>query len=69
MRLSNRQIGVFICHCGGNISDVIDIQSVKQEIGSGYRFDYAIYPKSEISWNFAMSIVFIIIMFIMIYVG
>ncbi|MCL7411509.1 MAG: FAD-dependent oxidoreductase [Methanosarcinaceae archaeon] len=32
MSLSNGQIGVFICHCGGNISDVVDIQSVKQEI-------------------------------------
>ncbi len=34
MSLSNEQIGVFICHCGGNISDIIDIQSVKQEIRS-----------------------------------
>ena len=34
MSLSSEQIGVFICHCGGNISDIIDIQSVKQEIGS-----------------------------------
>jgi len=34
MSLSNEQIGVFICHCGGNISDVIDIQSVKQKIRS-----------------------------------
>ncbi len=34
MSLSSEQIGVFICHCGGNISDIIDIQSVKQEIRS-----------------------------------
>ncbi|MGP8331383.1 MAG: hydrogenase iron-sulfur subunit [Methanosarcinaceae archaeon] len=32
MTPSTEHIGVFICHCGGNISDIIDIQSVKQEI-------------------------------------
>jgi len=34
MTISNEHIGVFICHCGGNISDAIDIPSVKQEIGT-----------------------------------
>ena len=27
------RIGVFICHCGGNISDVIDVKRVAAEIG------------------------------------
>ena len=27
------RIGVFICHCGGNISDVVDVQRVAGEIG------------------------------------
>ncbi len=26
--------GVFICHCGGNISDVVNVQRVAQEIGA-----------------------------------
>ncbi|MGP8337497.1 MAG: hydrogenase iron-sulfur subunit [Methanosarcinaceae archaeon] len=34
MTLSTDHIGVFICHCGGNISDIIDIPSLKQEIGA-----------------------------------
>ena len=69
MSLSNGQIGAFICHCGGNISDINDIRSVEQKIGSGYRYDYAVYPKGEFSWNFAVTIIFIIIMFIMIFFG
>ncbi len=28
------RIGVFICHCGGNISDVVDVKRVADEIGS-----------------------------------
>lgn len=28
------QIGVFICHCGGNISDTVEITKVKEAIGS-----------------------------------
>ncbi len=28
------RIGVFICHCGGNISDVIDVKRVAEEIGA-----------------------------------
>jgi heterodisulfide reductase subunit A len=27
------RIGVFICHCGGNISDVVDVQRVAEEVG------------------------------------
>jgi len=27
------RIGVFICHCGGNISDVVDVEHVAREIG------------------------------------
>ena len=26
-------IGVFICHCGGNISDVVDVNRVKEKVG------------------------------------
>lgn len=28
--MSNRRIGVFICHCGGNISDYVDVEQVRQ---------------------------------------
>ena len=28
------RIGVFICHCGGNISDTVDVDRVKETIGS-----------------------------------
>ncbi len=28
-----RRIGVFVCHCGGNISNVVDVERVAQEIG------------------------------------
>ncbi|MFI5167498.1 MAG: CoB--CoM heterodisulfide reductase iron-sulfur subunit A family protein [Thermoanaerobaculales bacterium] len=27
------RIGVFICHCGGNISDVVDVKRVAEEVG------------------------------------
>ncbi len=27
-----KKIGVYICHCGGNISDYVDVEKVKQEI-------------------------------------
>ncbi len=30
--MSDRRIGVFICHCGGNISDYVDVERVKQEV-------------------------------------
>ncbi|MBE3100575.1 MAG: CoB--CoM heterodisulfide reductase iron-sulfur subunit A family protein [Planctomycetes bacterium] len=29
----NLRIGVFLCHCGGNISDVVDVKRVAEEIG------------------------------------
>ncbi|MBX5327579.1 MAG: FAD-dependent oxidoreductase [Candidatus Bathyarchaeia archaeon] len=32
--LEEPRIGVFICHCGGNISDTIDVARVKEIIGS-----------------------------------
>ncbi|MEM0111260.1 MAG: hydrogenase iron-sulfur subunit [Candidatus Korarchaeota archaeon] len=32
MSTEKSKIGVFICHCGGNISDVIDVEKVKEEI-------------------------------------
>ncbi len=25
------KIGVFVCHCGGNISDYVDVERVRQE--------------------------------------
>ena len=28
------RIGVFLCHCGGNISDVVDVKRVGEEIGT-----------------------------------
>lgn len=30
--MSNRRIGVFICHCGGNISDYVDVEQVRQSV-------------------------------------
>ena len=27
------RVGVFVCHCGGNISDVVDVQRVAEELG------------------------------------
>jgi heterodisulfide reductase subunit A2 len=30
----NKKIGVYICHCGGNISDYVDVEKVKQAIES-----------------------------------
>jgi len=29
---ANLKIGVFICHCGGNISDVVDVERVAEDI-------------------------------------
>lgn len=34
MENTDEKIGVFICHCGGNISDNVDIEKLKKEIGS-----------------------------------
>lgn len=28
-----KKIGVYICHCGGNISDYVDVEKVKQAVG------------------------------------
>ncbi|MCK5861580.1 MAG: CoB--CoM heterodisulfide reductase iron-sulfur subunit A family protein [Candidatus Hydrogenedentes bacterium] len=28
----NRRIGVFICHCGGNISDYVDVEEVRKSV-------------------------------------
>ena len=28
----NKKIGIYICHCGGNISDYVDVEKVKQSI-------------------------------------
>ena len=28
----DHKVGVFICHCGGNISDVLDIERIKESI-------------------------------------
>ncbi len=28
----NRKIGVFICHCGGNISDYVDVEEVRRQV-------------------------------------
>ncbi len=30
--MSKRKIGVYICHCGGNISDYVDVEKVRQAI-------------------------------------
>jgi heterodisulfide reductase subunit A len=28
----NKKIGIYICHCGGNISDYVDVEKVKQSV-------------------------------------
>ena len=30
--MNERRIGVYICHCGGNISDVVDVAQVKEAL-------------------------------------
>ncbi len=30
--MMNRKLGVYICHCGGNISDYVDVEKVRQSI-------------------------------------
>ncbi|MEN8255229.1 MAG: CoB--CoM heterodisulfide reductase iron-sulfur subunit A family protein, partial [Verrucomicrobiota bacterium] len=32
MDISKRKIGVFICHCGGNISDYVDVKAVAEAV-------------------------------------
>ena len=29
--MTERKVGVFICHCGGNISDVVDVKAVRED--------------------------------------
>ena len=31
---TKRKVGVFICHCGGNISDVVDVKAVREFAGA-----------------------------------
>jgi heterodisulfide reductase subunit A len=31
--MSERKIGVYICRCGGNISDVVDVEKVREAVG------------------------------------
>ena len=38
------QVGVYICHCGGNISDVVDVKRVAAELAN--------YPHVAISREF-----------------
>ncbi|MEJ2367572.1 MAG: FAD-dependent oxidoreductase, partial [Acidobacteriota bacterium] len=30
--MTDRRLGVFICHCGGNISDYVDVEKVRAEV-------------------------------------
>jgi len=32
--MSQRRIGVYVCHCGGNISDYVDVEQVARKIGA-----------------------------------
>ena len=29
-----RKIGVFVCYCGGNISDFVDVEKVREEVAA-----------------------------------
>ncbi|AEH60594.1 fumarate reductase/succinate dehydrogenase flavoprotein domain protein [Methanosalsum zhilinae DSM 4017] len=45
MNSATEKTGVFICHCGGNISDIINIETVKKEIHKSdnikfFNYDY-----------------------------
>ena len=31
--MSGRRIGVYVCQCGGNIGDYVDVDKVVEEIG------------------------------------
>jgi heterodisulfide reductase subunit A len=33
-RSEDPRIGVFVCHCGGNISDIVDVRRVAEQIGT-----------------------------------
>ena len=30
--MKKKKIGVYICHCGGNISDYVDVEKVRQSV-------------------------------------
>ena len=30
--MSDRRLGVFVCHCGGNISDYVDVEQVRENV-------------------------------------
>ena len=32
-RKEKGRVGVYICHCGGNISDHVDVEQVRQRMG------------------------------------
>lgn len=32
--MKKKRIGVYICHCGGNISDYVDVEKVREAVGS-----------------------------------
>jgi heterodisulfide reductase subunit A len=34
--MSKRKVGVYICHCGGNISDYVDVEKVRSDIEKDY---------------------------------
>jgi len=36
MEENKRKIGVYICHCGGNISDHVDVEAVRRQIEEQY---------------------------------
>jgi heterodisulfide reductase subunit A len=31
--VAGTRIGVYVCHCGGNISDVVDVEAVADGVG------------------------------------
>ena len=32
--MTDRRIGVYVCHCGGNISDYVDVEKVRDEVSN-----------------------------------
>ncbi len=36
MEEKKRKIGVYICHCGGNISDHVDVEAVRKQVEEQY---------------------------------
>ena len=39
--MTKRRIGVFICHCGGNISDYVDVAAVRDAVGDDVEVVYS----------------------------